>query len=347
MNFSSHSTDRSRLRHLAVALATMAAVAAVSMEAAADGQPTDEQLAESSTKIATKTATEPAAATDGANSNRERFDRFGLEEPTMWSRAELAVGLTAHGGTTGVQTCMLIQCDSTAQVAAAATVGAATGMVGGLVWSNHYDVTHGRANAINSGGLWGSVIGLSTGVLANTSHPTAMGLTIAGRFIGGATGFALAQTVRPTAGDMALINFGALWSSAAYLLLTTGIFQFDMSPRAGVGSLLGVIAAGGSGGALMARYRPMSRTRTTLISAGGLVGAFAGLAVPALFLSGDAPTPALSTGALAGMMSGLAAAIVATADLDDPDQFRATGSITPVADSFGNTVPAASITGKF
>lgn len=303
--------------------------------------------------VADETEATQAEQQDGmhqpADAQARPFDRFDLEQPTFWSRGELAAGLTIHGAATGVQACMMFDCRSTAAVAATTTAGAAVGMTGGLLWSRYYDVTHGRANAINSGGLWGTVAGIGAGVLSNVSHPTAMGLTIGGRLTGIAAGYLLAETLRPTAGDVALVNLGAVWAGASYLLLTSGALGLEMSPQLGFGTLLAASTLGGAVGAATTRIIPMSRTRTSLISASGLFGAFAGLAAPAIATGGDAELPALSTGALIGTVAGLTAGGFFTRNFDDPEQFERPNlslSVTPSSPGTHSGV-SATVSGRF
>lgn len=242
---------------------------------------------------------------DGPEVAPGAFDRLNVEEASTRGRVELTVGQGLHGGLLGLEGCLALQCESTTSLVALSAAGATAGGAGAWFATPSEGITSGLANAVNSGALWGGLAGLGLGAVARLDHPTAMGATMAGHLVGGTAGLVVADVARPTGGDVALVNAFGLWSATLYSVATVGIAQIEQSPGFGIGSTLTVAAAGGAGGALVARHLPMSRTRVALTSLAGWIGLGSGVGAVRLATGGEASRRTLSIAATVGAVGGL------------------------------------------
>jgi hypothetical protein len=114
--------------------------------------------------------------------------------------------------------------------------------------------------------------------------------------------------------------------------------------------VLSGIGLGAVGGVLLQRYFTVSRTHAALIDAGGLVGAFTGLAALQLYLRADHLTTVnderTANFALAGMVGGLLAAGVLTRHIDEPD-VTVSPALGAVTAANGGTLPTLGLGGVF
>ncbi len=147
-----------------------------------------------------------------------------------------------------------------------------------------------------------------------------MGATLGTGLAALGTAVLLTRERSPSSGDVALTNSGGIWG------LVTGGLTLAILEDASATTAQGVLLAGADAGllamALVARKVDMSRGRSLLIDAGGLLGALAGASIPAFANSENGP--AIGASGLAGMATGLAIATYVTRDWDeDRDEPRA------------------------
>ena len=111
-----------------------------------------------------------------------------------------------------------------------------------------------------------------------------------------------AQDAEP--GHIAQLNSGGIWGALTAAMLLIVLEVDDGNTAAGV--ILAGMDLGLVGGALFARYAPMSRGRAALIDMGGVLGGLLGLGT--IFLvEGDATDERhVGAGTIAGMWIGLA-----------------------------------------
>ncbi len=276
----------------------------------------------------------------GELEDHKTFDRLGVEEYSTGARAELAGFQTLHGLVLSVQACAFLDCGDAPRLAVALpTLGAGIGLVGSLVATSDRGITPGHATALNSGAVWGGWLSFAGGyMVGDLDSQDTTGLMMLGQLAGVGVGHALAMNLRPTAGDVRLINSAGAWSAFYYLIFTEALLELNQERRtAGLG-LIGATTLGAVGAGALASQYPMSRGRVGLISSAGILGGLAGLATPILILGDDASGRQVATGASIGAAAGMVVGTILTEDFDDPEEYpRAdmTFSIHPSVDGQG------------
>jgi hypothetical protein len=240
-------------------------------------------------------------------------------------RGELAIFATLFGTWAGIGTGVVADWEDPKAYVAAALVGGGGGLALAVLGTRGRAMPEGRAQAIESAAIWGSFNGGMFAALSETtSTRDVVGATL------GTGALALAATTwatagrSPSSGDVAVTNSGGIWGFAtggATLLLLA-----DEEPSTTVVQawLLGAADAGLVTMALLSRNIEISRGRSLLIDAGGLLGALAGVAIP-VFAESDNRRVYGGAG-LAGMAGGLAAATWLTRGWDREDDERASVS---------------------
>jgi hypothetical protein len=180
-------------------------------------------------------------------------------------------------------------------------------------------VPDGRTQAIEAAGNWGSLNGgLVAGLLDANSRGT-VGATLGAGLAGIVGGWALTARRSPSSGDVAVTTSGAMWGfvTGGLALAFAGD---DPDDKLVMGTLLAATDAGLLTMALASRRIDISRGRSLLIDAGGLVGTLAGLSIP-FFMESEEPA-AYGAAGLAGLAAGLGSAIGLTRGWDDEDDRR-------------------------
>jgi tetratricopeptide (TPR) repeat protein len=165
------------------------------------------------------------------------------------------------------------------------------------------------------GGVSGGAVAAMLDRGDNVSYPLVGG----GLLLGAIGGYYLADRTRPSPGDSAVINSGALWGTVAGGLFT---LSFEPGPQISAGLVLSGLGMGTLGGVLLQRYFTVSRGRAALIDASGVVGMVLGLAGENLVeqASGTASKSGERTAnyALGGLAAGLILGGLLTRSIDDP-----------------------------
>lgn len=260
----------------------------------------------------------------------ETFDRLGTEKPELSSRASLVTGQTLHGGILGLQTCALAECESPRPLIGLPILGAGAGLGLSLYATHERGITAGHASAINSGTVWGAwIFGLTTGLTDFGDWRMRLAVTMAGQIAGIGAGHLAAQTLRPTGGDVLMVNSGAVWSWVYYLIIMEDLVGRTMGGRSEIAEALAVTTGGAVAAGVLASQLPMSRGRLALVNASGLVGALGGAGVPIMIAGDDAPSRAIITSMLGGSAMGLGLGTYLTREWD--------------ADSFGDGSASLSV----
>jgi len=251
-----------------------------------------------------------------------RLDRSG--------RGELALYSTAYGIWTGVATGILLESDDPRAYAALALAGGGGGLALAIYGTRGQPMPTGRTQAIEAAANWGGLNGGLIAGLADSSARGTVGATLGAGLAGIAGAVALTKERSPSSGDVALATSGGMWGLAAGGLALT--FVDDPDDKLVFGTLLGAADAGLLAMALAARRIDLSRGRSLMIDAGGLVGTLTGVAVP-LFFESEEPA-AYGAAGLVGMGVGLASAAVLTRGWDEDDGERTSSSAGPRAMPF-------------
>jgi hypothetical protein len=256
--------------------------------------------------------------TEGMPPPRPRRDP---EAPSQLARAELALVQTLAGVYVGVDICLIADCDSAGSYIGLVVLGASVPL-GVVIATTKGGIRPGTRAALNAGSLWGiwngamavaireegdggdGISAQSVGAVLLASHALGLGL-----------GALIASTLRPTQGQVALADTVGIWAGVLSLYAHEA-FAPDSDNL--LETLLAASDAGLVVGALLARFFPMSRGRTLLIDAGGLVGLFFGMGTAVLIGGDDLDEQVLFGSGFAGATVGLAAGTWLTRSWDAP-----------------------------
>lgn len=275
----------------------------------------------------------------------ERWDRLGMEESSNLSRAELVIFQTIHGIVLGAEFCFFIDCDSIRAGVGLPALGGLAGL-GGSIYLTQDGVEPGMTAAVNSGTVWGGYLAVQAlNLMDRPGSQTGPGIMMLGQLGGLAGGFGIAQSLRPTSGDVASVNHTGFWATALYFILAEGLIQVNASYEAEIASLVIVPLVGGAGGALLASQYPMSRPRIRVISASGLVGGLLGFAIPFLIFEENLNDRVAAGTVSAGILAGLGAGGYFTQEWDeDYREVTTSVSLLPTRDGDGMQL---SLSGRF
>jgi hypothetical protein len=221
------------------------------------------------------------------------------------ARGELVFWSTVGGVFIAANVCVIASCRTDRETAAVYTISVGGSLALSLA-ASHRGVEQGEAQLYNSAQTWGSWNGLAINNEFASSSSQA-GTALAAQGAGLLAGIGLWQTWRPTQGDVALTNSFFLWST---VLTLWGHVAADTEP-----TLRTVVLAGDIGillGAVASTKVKMSRGRTLLIDAGGVLGILAG----GLIAVGTGGDQAAGVALLIGTGAGLGIAYAATNDWD-------------------------------
>jgi hypothetical protein len=249
----------------------------------------------------------PGAAPGATLPADDHHDHGTRERPNASARAELALYQSLHGIGLGLELCVLLDCDSSEAYLGIALLGGAGGLTGSLVLTQG-GIAEGHRALLNSGTTWGFLnAALLLMVTSADSEQRIMTALMGGQLGGLALGQVLWSQAAPTEGQVALANTFGIWWGVLTLQII-GFLEVDDFENA-VGAVLTMIDLGLLVGAYTAYRNPsISRGRTLLIDAGGIIGGLAGLGV-IMMISGDRIDPQLGLGTMfAGTVAGLASA---------------------------------------
>jgi hypothetical protein len=236
------------------------------------------------------------------------------ERPTRGARAELIVFQTLHGVAVGAELCASLACQGARPHALALMAGGGVGLGLSLLGSAR-GVTPGQVELLDTGTLWGAWNGFEASLIAgeNTGSARFWRTMMIGQGGGLLLGGLLWFPLRPTSGQVALASTVGAWSTVATAF---GVAALDLhgSDRQLWTTLLVAGDAGLVVGAVAARGSTISRGRTLLVDAGGVLG----LLVGALIATGSNSSQTKATAGLIGTGLGLAVSGYATRDWDVP-----------------------------
>jgi hypothetical protein len=176
-------------------------------------------------------------------------------------------------------------------------------------------VTPGQVELLDTGTLWGAWNGFEASLIAGQGTGSARfwRTMIVGQGGGLLLGGLLWYPLRPTSGQVALASTVGAWATVATALGAAAL-QLHGSNAQLWTALLVAGDAGLLAGAIAARGSTISRGRTLLVDAGGVLGLLLG----ALVASGTDSSRAAAIAGLAGTGLGLAITGYATRDWDAP-----------------------------
>jgi hypothetical protein len=236
------------------------------------------------------------------------------ERPSRGSRAELVIFQTGHGVVAGFELCAALECQGARPHALALMSGGVLGL--GLSWlGSSRGVTAGQVELLDTGTLWGAWNGFEASQITveHTSGAKFWRTMMIGQSGGLLLGGLLWYPLQPTSGQVALASTFGAWGTVGTLLV---LATFD-SRGSGTTLWTTLLIAGDASlviGAVAASGSTISRGRTLLIDAGGILGLLAG----GLLGSGSSSAQGVAIPALLGTAVGLGIASFATRDWDVP-----------------------------
>jgi hypothetical protein len=203
-------------------------------------------------------------------------------------------------------------------------LGVLGGIGAGLFGSYLYlpdAVPLGTSNLTITAGLAGSLAGFTGALLFTGEQRIALPIQGMSTLIGAGIGYYAGSRTNISPGDAALINSSAAWGAAAGGLFALS-FGFE-DRRISAGLVLSGLGVGTASGILMSSYFDISRRRAVLIDTGALLGVIGGLAAESLaFPTADqtsaAATEHIANFMLGGMAVGLLGAGILTRNMDAP-----------------------------
>ena len=233
---------------------------------------------------------------------RKKIDQSGRVGTVVFS--------TLYSTWLGFGTARLIdETDNLKTVAGGLMIGAPAGLLASLVATRNAKLTHGQSALINFGGSWGTWQGLGWAILISEDDGEKPLISIT--MIGGLSGILatsiLTRRIDPSLGDMAIINYGALWGT--WLSLCGG----QVAGVEGGDELLAWTLIGGNlGMAAMASLSSkidITPARAHWINLGGVIGTTVASGMVTIIaeddISAEAAFGLLMVGGIAGLITGI------------------------------------------
>ncbi len=252
------------------------------------------------------------------------------EKPTGLARGELVATQTIHGIAIGAEICLILECDDGRAVVGLLLVGGGLGLTASLLYDSDIGMTPGHTAALNSGTIWGAWQGAAIlGIMEPDSTPAVGGTLLLTQLGGLALGEVIHQTLEPTSGDVSMATSAGFWTGAL-TFFGHAANKFDADSTTTMATLLIASDVGLLAGAVASKYYPMTRSRTLIVDAGGLLGALVGMGVPFLIQNEDSTPGLIFGGAIAGTLAGLGTSYYLTRDWDAPEELGFQLNVTPV-----------------
>ena len=198
--------------------------------------------------------------------------------------------------------------DNAKSVATGMMIGAPTGLLTSLVITRNAKLTRGQSALINLSGSWGTWQGLGWAILIDEDDGEKP--LISGAMIGGLSGIlatsVITRKIDPSLGDMAIINYGAIWGT--WLSFTAGGVAGipdgdELLAWTLIGGNLGVAAM-----ASLSSKIDIAPARAHWINLGGIIGTFVASGVVMIagsHISDSAAVGTLMVGGIAGLITGI------------------------------------------
>lgn len=243
-------------------------------------------------------------------------DDTGPERKTSGARAEVILFQTIHGIALGVEVCVIAECDSARANAVSLMTGAGAGLAASF-FATRGGLTSGQAQAINSGVIWGAWNALgymgAADLYGTEGARTITANLMIGQGAGLVGGALVAHYLKPTGGEVSVATTASVWATVL-TMFGLGVAEVEDGQALWTTALVASDAALLAGAAIGRRH-PMSRGRTLIIDAGGIVGMVAGFLIVAVTEPNTGP--GMFVPLILGTGGGLAVATVMTSDWDE------------------------------
>ena len=250
-----------------------------------------------------------------AENRRQRLEQLNLpsirrKKIDQSGRVGTVVFSTLYSTWLGIGTARLAdETDNAKSIATGMMIGAPTGLLTSLVITRNAKLTRGQSALINLSGSWGTWQGLGWAILIDEDDGEKP--LISGAMIGGLSGILatslLTRKIDPSVGDMAMINYGALWGT--WLSVTAGQVVGisdgnELLAWTLIGGNLGVAAM-----ASLASKIDIAPARAHWINLGGIIGTIVASGMVTIIAESDISESAafgtLMIGGIAGLITGI------------------------------------------
>ncbi len=248
-----------------------------------------------------------------AENRRQQLERMNLpsirrKNIDQSGRVGTVVFSTLYSTWLGIGTARLVdETDGAKTIAGGMMIGAPTGLLTSLIVTRNAKLSRGQSALINSSGSWGTWQGLGWAILI--SEDDGEKPLIGGAMIGGLSGIlatsVITRKIDPSLGDMAMINYSALWGTWLSLCATrvVGVEGDELLAWTLIGGNIGAIAM-----ASLAPQIDIAPARAHWINLGGVIGTIVASGIVTIVAESDISESAafgtLMVGGIAGLIAG-------------------------------------------
>lgn len=260
-----------------------------------------------------------------AENRKQRLEQLNLpsirrKKIDQSGRVGTVVFSTLYSTWLGIGTARLAdETDNAKSIASGMMIGAPMGLLTSLIVTRNSKLTRGQSALINFSGLWGTWQGLGWAILIDEDDGEKP--LISAAMIGGLSGIlatsALTRKIDPNLGDMAIINYGALWGT--WLSLCTG----QVAGVEGGDELLAWTLIGGNIGATamtsLSSKIDITLARAHWINLGGVIGTTVASGIVMIMAESDISEKAAFATLMVGGIVGLIAGTHTTRHIPPPE----------------------------
>lgn len=260
-----------------------------------------------------------------AEDRRHRLEQLNLpsirrRKIDQSGRIGTVVFSTLYSTWLGIGTARLAdETDNAKSVATGMMIGAPAGLLTSLVATRNAKLTRGQSALINFSGAWGTWQGLGWAILIDEDDGEKP--LISSAMIGGLSGILatsiLTRKIDPSLGDMAIINYGALWGT--WFSLCAG----QVAGVEGGDELLAWTLIGGNIGTIavasLSSEIDITPARAHWINLGGIIGTTVASGVVMIMAESDISENAAFATLMVGGIAGLIVGVSSTRHVSPPE----------------------------
>lgn len=243
-------------------------------------------------------------------------DRSEKKDPG--ARAELVLYQTLHGIGLGIEACTYFECDNVKVGVSVPTLAGGATLTAALFASSG-GIKPGQTLAINTGTSWGFWNAIAMTAISDRieGHKEVVTTLVLGQALGLGGGTLAALFLEPKAGDVAFADAMGTWAGVL-TLFAHGANEWRGSSDMKWWTVLGATDAAFIAAALLGPQMSMTRGRTLVVDAGGILGMLTGMGA-ALVFEWTSSTGEFFGSAIAGTVLGLGLTTYLTQDWDVPE----------------------------
>lgn len=260
-----------------------------------------------------------------AEHRRQRLEQLdlpsiGRKKIDQSGRVGTVVFSTLYSTWLGIGTARLAdETDNAKSIATGMMIGAPAGLLASLVATRNAKLSRGQSALINFSGLWGTWQGLGWAILIDEEDGEKP--LISGAMIGGLSGIlatsVLTRRIDPSLGDMAIINYGALWGT--WLSFCAGIVAGLSDGNEQLAWTLMGGNIGATAMALLSSEIDITPARAHWINLGGVIGTTVASGMVMIMAESDISEKTAFATLMVGGIAGLITGIYNTRQIPPPE----------------------------